>query len=169
MTDLLWLDPGLTTGWALLEYVGQLCETFTCGQVRGTVEAGDLIQSIMLRCAGLHIGWEAYLIGKGSRVTGDPIPSLEVIGTARWLAHEHRAVLLPAVPASHRMIATPDAIRQLGWKTHGPHSVDATRHLLAYCIRERILADRIRTLYSGILGRYDESTTDATTAKDATP
>lgn len=156
----LWLDPGLTTGWALLltnqpDHDGE--HQFTAGQVQGRVEAGDHVAKLCeLYGDRLSIGWEAYIVGHGSRLTGDPIPSLEVIGATKWLAHHHGVTVLMPVPAASRLIATTNALKALDWWPQGVHAKDAAMHLLAWCLREGHFRERLADVYGGLLARYDK-------------
>lgn len=156
---IMWLDPGLTTGWATLYNIDTPDEYFDAGQVYGRVEAGDKIEEVLsFHGKHLHLGWEAYIVGHGSRLIGDPVPSLEVIGMARWLGHKYHATMLKPVPSEARLVAIQKVISHLGWSVKGIHATDATRHLIAYLIREKLVMNRIEEVYGGMLARYNRVT-----------
>jgi len=143
----LWIDPGLHTGFAILEDG----KNFTSGQVHGRLEAGDWLHETISTRPGIHVGWEAYITGHTSRVLGDPGPAHEVIGVARWLTHHHGGTLLPTVPAQSRMIATQAVLKELGWAWKGDHALSASQHLLAWCLREKHLKKQTDEAYSKTL------------------
>ncbi len=121
--SVLWLDPGGTTGWAMLDLTKDGTYLFECGQET----PGDV-----------WVGWEQYIVTSGGGKAGNPAPSLEAIGAVRYLCAKHRARVLPAVPSSHRVVASPALLKSLGWWRPGmPHAQDATRHLVAWLLRER--------------------------------
>lgn len=149
----LWIDPGLHVGWALLTNHGQ---DFNTGQVHGRLEAGDFLYQAIHDHPNIHVGWEAYITGHTSRVVGDPAPALEIVGVTRWLVHHHGGTMLPSVPASERNIATQQALKNMGWQWKGDHSLSASQHLLAWCLREKYLKERTDEVYSKLLVGLDK-------------
>lgn len=143
----LWLDPGLHTGWARLDH-GE----FSTGQVHGRLETGDLLHEVISTTPGIHVGWEIYITGHGVGGVGDPAPAHEVIGVARWLTHHFKGTVLPGVPAASRSIALQAALKGMGWEWRGNHSLSATQHLLAWCLREKHLKARTDEIYGALAG-----------------
>ena len=144
--SVLWLDPGGTTGWAMLDLTKDGTYLFECGQETGTVDTGVFVDEVLeYRCdkrrhgpGDVWVGWEQYIVTSGGGKAGNPAPSLEAIGAVRYLCAKHRARVLPAVPSSHRVVASPALLKSLGWWRPGmPHAQDATRHLVAWLLRER--------------------------------
>jgi len=136
----LWLDPGGTTGFSMVSLTpsGYL---FSASQVRGTELAAEQVNAVLEShdTGTVHVGWERYLVASGGGKAGDPVPALEVIGAVKWLCHHYGAVVLPAVPASSRLVASVPLLKELGWYTPGRmHANDATRHLVAWLLRERV-------------------------------
>lgn len=141
---LCWLDPGTTTGYALLtdryEYV--------CGQAVGLRPIGVWLDGTLRAYgAGAHLGWEAYRV-LGPR-SAESTVGLRVMGVAAWLAMEHGSRILPEVSSEMRTPASPAALKRLGWYEKGmPHAMDAARHLLAYIMRTGIAPDIVRTAFA---------------------
>lgn len=149
----LWLDPGGTTGLAWIEYTPQ-GYTFDCAQAVGTEAAAEVIHRL-ISCnrspsGGLWwpktteerhqvwVGWEQYIVTAGGGRSGNPTPSLEVIGATKWICHDAGSRVLPPVPASYRIAATPELLKAIGWWRPGqPHAMDAARHLAAWLMREK--------------------------------
>lgn len=131
-----WLDPGLTTGWASL-YGGQ---SFESGQGSFT-EVGDMLDAHgNLYQEDLAIGWEQYIVTPGGGIAGTANPPIEVIGMAKWIGYWHNATTLTPVPSSFRLPASTQMLKKLGWYRPGQeHANQAARHLLAWMFREKLL------------------------------
>lgn len=157
MTDdfpqcVLWADPGLTTGLSWIELT-ESGYVFDCAQETGTEAAASRVDEILgytpdgrgrANSRRVWVGWEQYIVTAGGGKSGNPAPSLEVIGAMKWLCHEAGARVLAPVPASHRIVASPALLKELGWWRPGmPHAQDAARHLVAWLLREK-QARRIR-------------------------
>lgn len=141
---LIWLDPGGTTGWALMLRNGG----FACGQAEGLWVFGEWLDDVLTRTGvSVHIGWEAYL-AVGPR-SGESTQGLRVMGVAAWLASRHGARILPEVPSEMRNPASPEALKRLNWYRPGqPHAVDASRHLLAYLMRTGSAPELVRKAFT---------------------
>lgn len=141
---LIYLDPGATTGYALLMRDGG----FAAGQVQGTAAFGDWLGDVLTRTGvPTHIGWEGYqVVGARSR---ESTVGLRVMGVAEYLACRHGARVLPEVASSMRTVAPTAAVHRLGWYRAGlPHAMDAARHLLAYLIRSGIAPELVRSAFT---------------------
>ncbi len=134
----LWIDPGLTSGLAILE--------------RGEFRADELpFQAACDRIAGLcahwktalAIGWEKYAITPDThKMTRQP-EAMEVIGVARYFAAACHCQVLPPTAPSDRNVATPEMLKALGWWVPGKDDAQsAAQHLLAYLLRTGTLPDR---------------------------
>lgn len=131
---IVYLDPGLTTGIALLDG-----DRFQSDQL-GFIPTGSAIAELAAKHGHqLMIGMEDYrVIGNG----GDPTYSLKVIGMVTWLAHKHAAVMLPLRASADRKLGDDDKLKRLGWWNPGhDHANDAANHLLSHVIRERWISD----------------------------
>ena len=146
--DLLcYLDPGVTTGFALLTGSGG----FAAGQVKGTPEFGRWLEDVFRRGHGtsMVIGWEAYRV-MGAR-SWESTVGLRVMGVAEYLADLHGVQVLREVASEMRKPATPAALKRLGWYRAGqPHAVDASRHMLAHLMRTGIAPDIVRRAFTDL-------------------
>jgi hypothetical protein len=149
----LWLDPGKSTGWALLARSdSRWC--FCAGQV-GDVHALD---PLMARCVIDHrelwVGWESYVVAPGGGMRGTAHWALTAIGVLQEMAaSRHGAKVLPAAPAWARIAASPDVLRALGWYPRGmEHAQQAARHLVMWLHREGYLKSLIDSAFTQVLG-----------------
>lgn len=130
-----WLDPGLHTGWATLFHG----ETFDCGE--GILpEIGELLEDYAGVYRGnMALGWEQYIITSGGGRTGSAGPPIEVIGMSRWLGYKYQCRMLQPVPSAMRTVVTTAQLRKLGWYAPGmDHAQQASRHLAAWMLREKL-------------------------------
>jgi len=112
---------------------------FQAGQALGPITTGGVVQSLAkTHGPGLYLGWEQYVVTQGGGRGGDANQALETIGIARWLCAEYHCTLLKPMPASSRVVASLDLLKTLGWYLPGKvHANDATRHLVAWLLREK--------------------------------
>lgn len=132
----MWLDPGLMTGWSMLMYG----KDFDSGQCQ-FIDVGELVQQYGRTYQNsMSVGWERYIVTSGGARTGTPEPSLETIGMVRWLCYENNVTVLNPVPSAMRMLGSKDKLKTLGWFKPGKqHANDASMHLLSWMLRERNL------------------------------
>lgn len=129
----MWLDPGLTTGWAMLangvEFSSDQC---------GFYPLGELVESYgRVYRRRMAISWERYIVTSGGSRTGTAAPSLETIGMVRWLCLSHDIMLLRPMPSSTRKLGSEEKLKQLGWYVPGKrHANDAAMHMLSWLLRE---------------------------------
>jgi hypothetical protein len=137
----MWLDPGLTTGWALLA-----AGMFSSGQ-EDFAHMGMLLEALAEQHGEkLAIGWEQYIVTPGGGVTGTANPPIETIGMAKWIAQWHECQVLKEVPSSFRIVAQPHMLKKLGWYKPGQdHANQATRHLMAWMLREKLMPMELYT------------------------
>lgn len=131
----IWLDPGLDTGWATLFHG----ESFDSGE--GILpEIGELLEDY----AGVYgpnmaIGWEQYIVTPGGGRTGSAGPPIEVIGMARWLGYKYECEMLAPVPSAMRTSVSVTVLKKLNWHCPGmDHANQAARHLGAWMLREKL-------------------------------
>lgn len=128
----MWIDPGLASGWAAYDYAAQ---SFVCGEEELT-GMGERIRAVAtaIPVEQLAVGCEDYLSLGGP---GTPRYSHQVIGMVTRMAYEYGFTMLPLVPSSMRKLASIGKLKKLGWykPTPGGHAIDASRHLLAYMLR----------------------------------
>jgi hypothetical protein len=134
---ILWLDPGLATGWAAWRPAARL---FTSGHITGVLAAGELIDELLsLADGGAAIGCEGFTIRPGSSRLRLDTTALEVIGVAKWVAHQTGSRVLPQLQPDARKLGEKH-LRTVGWHRPGPdHMKSASSHLLSYLLQERQL------------------------------
>ena len=71
--------------------------------------------------------------------------AIEIIGSARWIAHARGVPFVEQTPADAMSFMTDEKLRRLGLYTPGPdHARDAMRHLLLYLLRSgAVSGDRV--------------------------
>lgn len=132
----IWYDPGLTTGWALLRDDVK----FDSGQCQFENIGTQLTAWAELLGPSLWVGWELYNVTQGGGKSGTPKYSLETIGMLRWICHEYNVTVLKAMPSASRKLGDEVKLRRLDWHKPGMvHANDAASHLLAFCLREKRL------------------------------
>jgi len=132
------IDPGKMTGYALLKpgsfLSGQaplqdalvwIDETFTAGH-RMTIVCEDFIYTAAT--------------AKKTRQTW----STEGIGVLRYLASKYDVGFYLQAPVDAKKFSTNDKLKAMGWykPTKGGHANDAARHLLLYCIKNKLIDPR---------------------------
>lgn len=132
----MWLDPGLTTGWASLE----LGRVFDSNQAPFE-DIGAMVTGWAESLGpSLWLGWELYNVTQGGGKVGTPKYSLETIGMLRWICHAHDVTVLKAMPSASRKLGDEVKLKKLGWRRPGMvHANDAAMHLLAWHLREKWL------------------------------
>lgn len=128
----IWVDPGLTSGWASLTNK----QDFGSGQFQKE-ELGDYVDRFAHPLGPMiSIGWEDYNVTSSGSKYGTPGPSLKVIGMLERICHHRGAVALKTVSSSSRNLGTIAKLKSLGWYSPGQkHANDAAQHLTAWLIR----------------------------------
>ena len=134
---ILWLDPGLDTGWAVWYPVAS---QFYSGHVKGMLEAAELIHEHLSLTDGFAVvGWEGFTIRPGSSRLALDTTALEVIGAARWIAKETGTRVLPPPQPDARKLGNKH-LKTVGWhRTGSDDRTSAASHLLSYLLQERQL------------------------------
>lgn len=139
--EVLWLDPGRTTGYA------ELCPgpRVITGEKRGIESVGLFIDGFCQ--GGRAIGWEDYL-GSG----GSPRYAFEVIGVATYLALRSRCRILDPAPAASRVVCSDEALKRLGWWKPGhEHANQAAKHLVAWLLRNHLMMEVLEPVFTSLL------------------
>jgi hypothetical protein len=134
---IMWVDPGLVTGWATWQPAAR---QFHSGVSGGLLDTGEFTsQTLSPICGNATIGWEAFTIRPGSSRLALDTTALEVIGAVKWIAHTLGVkVLKPAQPGERKL--GQKHLAAVGWHRTGPDHADAAAaHLLSFLIRERQL------------------------------
>ena len=142
-----WLDPGKTTGVAVLDMESG---RFFAGQYSKDELPLHLFEMSVAYGQRLRLGYEQYLAAGGPH-KGTSKHSQGAIGVIEAQVECHGITLLKPVPSSSRLVASPAFLRRMGWYTPGkPHANDAARHLLAYLLKQRPMPAIVRDrLYPG--------------------
>ena len=129
------VDPGKETGWASLTLgihsSGQMPLHKFLMWLDGALDAGLMPQIV---CEDFIYTTET---AKKSRQTS----STEGIGVLRFLALKHDLGFALQSPASAKKFATDDKLRKLNWyqPSKGGHANDASRHLLVFAAKHRLI------------------------------
>lgn len=128
-------DPGLTTGWAVMD------------RTTGVVHCGEddfdafcaLADSWLGTWGGdVHVCGERFTINVATASKTQAPWSLEVIGVVRYLCRKHGCGdLVLQSPSDAKRLVTNAHIRQLGWWKKGTkgHDKDALRHLAVQLLK----------------------------------
>lgn len=134
----LWLDPGLTTGWAKLASPRDEPDVFTSGEADFS-QAGHIIDA-HAQSGKTAIGWEQTDITYSTYRMPDVKLALEVSGIARWACLRNHCEMLGPAARGMRSLASTEMLKALRWHKPGmPHANDAASHLLSWLIREHRL------------------------------
>jgi hypothetical protein len=83
---------------------------------------------------------ERYTITPNTAKLSQQHDPLEAIGGLRWMAALWQIPFVLQSPADAKRFADNGRLKRLGWKSSGAgHNDDAARHLLLYCVKERII------------------------------
>jgi hypothetical protein len=137
----IWLDPGLHTGWATLLHGVH----FDSGE--GILpEIGELLEDhARIYQQRMALGWEQFIITPGGGRSSTAGPAIETIGTARWLGYKHECQMLPPVPSAMRTCVSVPTLKKLGWHCPGmDHANQAARHLAAWMLREDLFTPQYK-------------------------
>jgi hypothetical protein len=136
----LWVDPGLDTGLALLQNGSQPPpgNSWWCDEFR-FMEAGTYVESICQHYRGeLAVGWESFDIRPRTPPV-DAHHAIEMIGVIRRISTRSCCQLLTPAKQEQRKTATRGMLTQLGWWVKGKDDAQsAAQHLLAWMLRENI-------------------------------
>lgn len=127
------LDPGLTTGWALLRLPGDE-EQLECGE-RPFDETCHSLEMVLaaLRHQRVVVACERFNVGQQTAKNAPAPWSVEVTGVARFLCGKYGAELVIQQRNAAKKFATNDRLRALEWYERGqPHARDAARQVLLY-------------------------------------
>lgn len=139
------VDPGGTTGWALWRDGDQVPQVGQDPPLAFLDRTWDLVRT----SGGLEVVCERYVVTAGTLKKSRQYDALEQIGALRWMCHHlgHPFELQDAADAE--VFAPSERLKLLGWWTVGQeHARSATRHLLLYLVKRRLVSP-------GRLGRAD--------------
>jgi hypothetical protein len=148
----LWLDPGVTTGWALYS-VGDSERPWLDQRSFGDL-ATDLDAFMLAAGPATALGVERFILTSVSARRPGSVEAIQAWGVARAMAHLHGAgeFVDDQTSAMAKSFSTDDRLRALGWYTPGaPHANDAARHLLLWLVRRELLTDDQREVLRSLL------------------
>lgn len=130
MTNILTIDPGTTTGFAIGWFNGQDASVPGAGQA-DFFPVLKIVEEQLKSISDLVVVYERFVITARTAKLSQQTEALEVIGAVRWLCHAHGAKPPEPQPASAALkLVTDDRLRRLGWWRPGMvHANDALRHL----------------------------------------
>jgi hypothetical protein len=133
------VDPGGATGLALWEKTpgGESIQQWQIDSQMGllaTVEA-ELARGLdVLVC-------ESFQLSRSSKKsTAGSLQTIETIGALRWLAHKESRLFVLQSPSDAKTFVTDDKVNALNWwKVGEEHARSATRHLILYLTKSRLI------------------------------
>lgn len=149
----LWIDPGLMTGFARLE-----SGIYFSADEREFMDAGHLIVGITAYYgASLAIGWERFTIFEDTHKLTPQPEAAEIIGLARYHATANRCRILPDAAPGERKPATMAMLRKIGWWVPGKDDAQsAAQHMLAWLLRTDEVPPQQRAILNQALQGEDD-------------
>ena len=131
------VDPGLTTGWAALYPDGE----FRSGETKGPYE---FLRTVHRLVSDGAFSWqlvvERYTITPETIKKSRQTDALEIIGALKYFARHYNAGWAMQMPSEAKAFATDAKLRRVGWYQQGlGHANDASRHLLCYAVRNKLI------------------------------
>ena len=134
------VDPGGTTGWAVME---------TDGRVYAGQDDFERFTHVVVHLPVPDvIVVERYVITPRTAKLSQQTTALEVIGFLRYWAWSHGAKFVMQTPADAKRFSTSGGkpngrLDKAGWTMRpladNDHANDALRHLLLYCVKNRFM------------------------------
>jgi hypothetical protein len=145
----MWVDPGLMTGIALLEDGWKFWP-----YEYGFMEAGTIIESAAAAYGPtLAVGWEAFSI-RPKTPAADAHHAIEMIGVTRRIATRACCQILPPAQPHTPKTAERRILQALGWWTAGKNDAQsAAWHMVAWLLREGIAPPHVM---AAVLGEREE-------------
>lgn len=137
MTYVIAVDPGGTTGLATYELTpgGESLEQW---QVQDQFEVLDTVRNLLALRSDAVLVCEDFNIG-GTRDRSSN-KTIELIGGLRLIARDFGAAFVLQSPSEAKSFVTDAKLRRVGWWKVGlEHSRSATRHLLLYLAKNKLI------------------------------
>lgn len=124
------IDPGKTTGWAILDPEG----VFHSDQVAGRFDFYRTLRALAAPGHPLEVVIEAFTITARTSTTDRQYDALYIIGYVEAVCEVNGWDFTTQSPGSAKAFASNDKLAAIGWRnpTPGGHADDAARHLLTY-------------------------------------
>lgn len=139
-----YIDPGLVTGWCSLSIHEGEVRLFNCGETDHLGIGNLLFDNLALKAAVENQGIETIFVVErfimNSKVSQQPY-SLETIGLIRYFANLHHIPFNMVSPSEHKKLITNNVIKRAGLWTPSPDGdqMDAVRLCLWYTITKKNL------------------------------
>ena len=134
MTNILAVDPGLTSGWACRQGSALITGQAEFVPMMATAErfASEGLDAIVV---------ERYTITAETLRKSRQTTALELIGALRWLSHRAGVEFVLQSPADAKRFSTDTKLKAAGWlqRMSDDHANDACRHLLLYAVKNKIM------------------------------
>lgn len=137
------IDPGKKSGMASLMFEENGSRgTFTSseGPLLEGIEWLEGVASIL----GAELVVEDFIYTAATAQKSRQTWSTEGIGMIRYLAYKYGLDLAIQTPVAAKKFSTDDKLKKLGWyfPSKGGHQNDAARHLLLYCVNQKLINPR---------------------------
>lgn len=137
------IDPGKKSGMASLTFKDGKRGTFTSseGPLLEGIEWLEGVSSIL----GAELVVEDFIYTAATAQKTRQTWSTEGIGMIRYLSYKYGLDLAIQPPVAAKKFSTDDKLKKLGWyfPSKGGHQNDAARHLLLYCVNQKLIDPRI--------------------------
>jgi hypothetical protein len=143
--NILALDPGKKTGWALASFKTDGSVYFQSGEQTFLENASFVHTTAASTGDELSVVSESFTITVNTAKNTQATWSLELIGIYRYLSLAYcREDLTLQAPAAAKRFSSDDRLRAMGWYTPGKgHANDAARHLMLYMVTRKWWDDRL--------------------------
>jgi hypothetical protein len=137
------IDPGKKTGMASL--------MFEEDGSRGTFisSEGSLLKGVewlegVSPILGAELVIEDFIYTAATAQKSRQTWSTEGIGMVRYVAYKYGLDFTIQAPVSAKKFSTDDKLKKIGWyfPSKGGHQNDAARHLLLYCVNQKLIDPR---------------------------
>lgn len=142
MSLLLAIDPGLASGYVVLEYsISDDSVTIVASEELDQYDTCSRAESLLYenRDGTIDVVMESFIITPETAKKTRTSYSLEIIGAVRYLAQKWGAPFDLQTPANAKSFSTNDRLRALDlWVPGGEgHAKDAMRHAVLYLVKNK--------------------------------
>lgn len=133
------VDPGGGTGFATYETTSG---EFYSGEEQGFADACREVERLLELSSDTECVAESYIVTERTAHLTQQTEPLRLLGVTEWECIKH-VVPFKLQQPSARKPATDSKLKVLGWykKTKDMHANDASKHLLIYCLKNKLLTE----------------------------
>ncbi len=130
------VDPGLISGVSVYNTVSGAFETH---EVSFWISAVDFVLKLYEK--GDVVCLERFVINAATAKKTPELSALNANATIEWFLFQQDQAPVFELPVTAKKLISDDALRNVGWyrATKGGHSNDATRHLLVYMLKNKLI------------------------------